>query len=107
VSERTGFRLVREPARLVLLVIGPLDILSGPTFEQLVERGLRCSGRAEDLVVDLGASPFVTAAGFRSLLRAEARASESGCRLRIEHQRPLVESTIRLLGLDTLLCSPV
>jgi anti-anti-sigma factor len=107
VDEQTGFRLVREPARLVLLVIGPLDILSGPTFEQLVERALRGPERVEDLVVDLDACPFVTAAGFRSLLRAAARVSDDGSRLWLEHQRHLVEATIHLLGLDTVLCSLV
>lgn len=106
-TDITGFRLVREPERLVLVVTGPLDTLTGPTFEQLVERALSGPQRAQELEVDLAASPFVTAAGFRSLLRASARASDAGCRLRVEHERRLVGSTMQLLGLRPVLCSPV
>ena len=107
VNEQTGFRLVRERAHAVLVVIGPLDILSGPSFVQLVERALSGPGPVEELVVDLAACPFVTAAGFRSLLRAAARAADDGCRLRIDRERRLVGSTIHLLGLDTVLRGPV
>ena len=107
VSDVTGFRLLREPGRRVLVVIGPLDNLSGPTFERLVERAMIGPERVDELVVDLAASPFVTAAGFHSLLQAMSRASDKGCRVCVEHPRPLVETTIEVLGLDAVLCSPV
>ena len=103
-SDVTGFRLFREPARAVLAVFGPLDELSGPTFEQLVNRCLEGADRAPSLVVDLAGSPYVTAAGFRALLQSTARAAGAGCHVCVEHQRPLVGSTIGLLGLGAVLC---
>jgi anti-anti-sigma factor len=103
-SDVTGFRLERQPARSVLAVRGPLDNLSAPAFEQLVNRCLADPDSVEEIVVELAGSPFVTAAGFRALLQASARASEAGCCLRLEHQRPLVESTIGVLGLGAVLC---
>jgi anti-anti-sigma factor len=103
-SEVTGFRLFQEPTRAVLAVFGPLDDLSGPTFEQLVNRCLDGAGRVQELVVDLAASPFITAAGFRSLLQSSSRASEAGCRVCVEHLRPLVGATIGALGLAAVLC---
>ncbi len=102
-SDLTGFRLTREPARAILAVRGPLDNLSGPSFEQLIERCLAGPDRVEEITVDLAASPFVTAAGFRVLLQALARSSAAGCRLWLEHPRPLVASTLQTLGLQAVL----
>ena len=104
VSEPTGFRLFREPTRAVLAVFGPLDDLSGPMFEQLVNRCLEGAERVQSLVVDLAGSPFITAAGFRSLLQSTSKASDAGCHVCVEHERPLVGSTIGMLGLGAVLC---
>jgi anti-anti-sigma factor len=104
VSEPTGFRLFLEPTRAVLAVFGPLDDLSGPTFEQLVNRCLDGAGRVQELVVDLAASPFITAAGFRALLQSSSRASEVGCRVCVEHLSPLVGSMVGVLGLAAVCC---
>jgi anti-anti-sigma factor len=104
VSDLTGFRLTREPARAILEVRGPLDNLSGPAFERLVERCLAGPDRVEEIAVDLASSPFVTAAGFRVLLSVANRSTEAGCRLWLEHPRPLVASTIHTLGLESVLC---
>jgi anti-anti-sigma factor len=103
-SELTGFRLTREPARAVLAVRGPLDNLSGPALERLVDRCLEGPDRVEEIAIDLASSPFVTAAGFRVLLHVAHRSTEAGCRLWLEHPRPLVASTLHTLGLESVLC---
>ena len=103
-SDVTGFRLMREPLRAVLSVTGPFDGLAAASFGQLVDRCLDHGEPLEDIVVDLESSPFVTAAGFCALLEALHHAAGAGCRLHVEHLRPLVVSTFAALGLDAILC---
>ncbi|MEY2436906.1 MAG: hypothetical protein QOF97_1742 [Acidimicrobiaceae bacterium] len=103
VTDPTAFRLDRSATRAVLAVDGPLDNLSSPPFEQLISRCLAVPDPVNELVIDLTDSPFVTAAGFRTLLQEMNRATEAGCTFRVAHERPLVRSTMSVLGLESVL----
>jgi len=79
------FAVIRAdlPDAVVLTIAGPLDAVTAPTCEEIIDKTLSSMAPDRSLVIDLYRLEFIAAAGVRSLFRAADAAREAGVPIRI------------------------
>lgn len=82
----------------VVSLRGELDLSGGPDLEAALLNAEQSN--AAQILVDLGELTFIDSAGLGVLVRAAARSSLNGNRLRITSPQDQVASVLRLTGLD-------
>ncbi|MFR9775939.1 STAS domain-containing protein [Micromonospora sp. MS34] len=90
------------PGRVVLAPVGELDLASAHQFDRAVD-GLLDRPDLVEIVVDLGAVPFLDSTGVTTLLRGAAEAVGRGATLRVVDPRPVVARVLRTTAVDALL----
>ena len=80
----------------VLALAGELDLSSGSTLEQALERLL--SGDARQVIVDLRQLEFMDSTGLSILIKAQQRAEQGGKRLALVKGPPQVQRLLTLTG---------
>lgn len=91
--------------RLFLSPVGDLDMAGVPAFDRALDEVLDRPGLVE-IVVDLGAVPFLDSTGVAALLRGAAEAVGRGASLRVADPQPLVAKVLRITAVDVLLGWP-
>ena len=95
-----------DPAgsRVVVRLVGELDITSSPLLQAVVEQ--TCAGRrrplCRHLVFDMSGVEFADASGISPLLLARATMARRDGRIELLHCRRGVRRLLRLLGIDEL-----
>ncbi|MGY0002504.1 STAS domain-containing protein [Micromonospora sp. I033] len=101
---RIGTRNVGA-GRLVLSPVGDLDMAGTAAFDRALDGVLDRPGLVE-IVVDLGAVPFLDSTGVAALLRGAAEAVGRGATLRVTDPQPVVARVLRITAVDVLLGWP-
>jgi anti-sigma B factor antagonist len=87
----------REPARVVVSVVGDVDIASAPILrEALRDATTRPTSR---IVADFADVRFIDSSGVQALLAAQDAAADIGIALVVHSARPNVALVFELLGL--------
>lgn len=91
-------------SRVVVRLVGELDITSSPLLQAVVEQ--TCAGRrsplCRHLVFDMSGVEFADASGISPLLLARATMARRNGRIELLHCRRSVRRLLRLLGIDEL-----
>ena len=94
-----------DGARVVVRVVGELDITTSPLLQTVVEQVLaaRREPLCTALVVDMSGVGFADASGISPILLARATLARRGGHVELRHCRRGVLRLVRLLGLEDLL----
>lgn len=90
-----------EGAATVVAVAGTIDAVTAPRLGEALQAEV-AAGRAR-LVVDLGATAYVSSAGLRAVLAAVKAARGAGGDVAVAGARPAVRQVFELAGLTTIL----
>lgn len=85
-----------EGKAVVVVVVGELDLASGPELEQTLEQ--LAEPPTELLVIDLREVEFMDSTGLSIIVKAHQRFTESGRRLALVKGTPQVQRLLDLTG---------
>ncbi|MFI2649826.1 MULTISPECIES: STAS domain-containing protein [Micromonospora] len=91
--------------RLFLSPVGDLDMAGAPAFDRVLD-GVLDRPDLVQIVVDLGAVPFLDSTGVAALLRGAAEAVGRGATFRVTDPQPVVARVLRITAVDVLLGWP-
>lgn len=83
-----------------VVLSGELDMASAPLLRRHLEPVV---ARGGDVVIDLAGVDFLGCAGLAVLMDAARGLAERGGRLRLRSARPIIATTIAILGLEDVL----
>lgn len=93
--------ILHEEGAYVVSLRGELDLSGSPDLEAVLLEAEQSGARR--ILVDLGELTYIDSTGLGILVRAAARSSSNGNRLRITSPRDQVASVLRLTELDNQL----
>ena len=87
----------REPSRVVVSVVGDIDIETAPTLQEALSDAT--TRRTNRVVADFTDVRFIDSSGVQALLAAQQAAADIGIAIAVHGSRPNVALVFELLGL--------
>lgn len=94
----TGVTMVKGQHRVRIAFAGEIDIATAGLILPAVTDAVR-DHRPRQVDIDLSAVVFMASSGITALLRSQAYAADSGCRLVVTNPAPMVHDLLQLTGL--------